>query len=249
MENRAITQGMKVVCYARCSAKQQLRDGITLEAQEFTIRNFCKMKGFEIVDFIGEQISGSVPPFERSGFNKAFKYLEEKKAKAIVLQKIDRLGRSIRSVSALVEDYFQGTYGLYFVDMDIDVSTPEGYSMLCSQMTFSEFERKQISKRTKIALQYKKGQGFAYSRPKFGYRNLLLPGEKNRKIVEDIYEYPFLLWMKDLKEKEGYSFAGVAGMLMVEGCKNKSGNVKWDGPQVARTLYPEKYKKKPKKKV
>jgi DNA invertase Pin-like site-specific DNA recombinase len=132
--------------------------------------------------------------------------------------------------------------------MDLDVTTPEGYSMLCSQMTFSEFERKQISKRTKIALEYKKNQGYAYCRPKFGYRNISVVGDKNKKTVEDIYEYPYLLWMRDLKEKESYSFAGVAAALVASGCKNKSGNVKWDASSVMRTLYPEKNKRKAKKK-
>jgi diphthamide synthase (EF-2-diphthine--ammonia ligase) len=48
------------VCYARVSTEEQVRGGVSLEAQEERLRSYCRAAGLEVVQFVLEPgVSGS----------------------------------------------------------------------------------------------------------------------------------------------------------------------------------------------
>src|SRR4029078_982727 len=85
--------------------------------------------------------------------------LEEGKASALVVAKLDRLSRSMLDFSKLMAKATQQHRALVARDVAGDTSTPSGEAMANMLATFSQFERRLISQRTKEALAVKKAEG------------------------------------------------------------------------------------------
>ena len=137
----------KAVPYYRVSTLRQGISGLGLDAQEKSVTTYANAYQLELM-----------PPFVEveSGNNKKrpvlLQALEQcKKHKAILLiAKLDRLGRNVAFVSKLMES-----------DVDfIAVDNPTANKLVVHIMAaFAEYERDQISKRTKEALAVAKTRG------------------------------------------------------------------------------------------
>lgn len=53
---------MKAICYVRVSTEEQVRGGVSLEAQEEKLRSYCSLQGLEMVELVREEgVSASKP--------------------------------------------------------------------------------------------------------------------------------------------------------------------------------------------
>ena len=78
---------------------------------------------------------------------------------AVVVWKLDRLGRSLRHLINLVNDYKDNGIQLVSINDNIDTTTPQGRLMFNLFATSAEFERELISERIKAGLKAARAKG------------------------------------------------------------------------------------------
>ncbi len=137
----------KAVPYYRVSTERQGYSGLGLEAQQKSVHDFALNNKLVLLNEYTEIESG-----KKSNRPILLQAIEEcKKQSAILLiAKLDRLGRNVAFISKLMES-----------DVDfIAVDNPSANKLIVHIMAaFAEYERDQISTRTKEALQAAKRRG------------------------------------------------------------------------------------------
>ena len=87
---------LRAIGYVRVSTDQQAQEGVSLQAQETRIRAHCISQELELIDLIIDD-GYSAKSLERPGIQRALRLLTAGKADAIVVVKLDRLTRSVRT--------------------------------------------------------------------------------------------------------------------------------------------------------
>lgn len=164
--------------YYRVSTDRQGQSGLGLEAQRKAVSDFALMSKLRIVEEYTEIESGKnkFRPVLQAAIDAC------KKEKAILLiAKLDRLGRNVAFISKLMES------GIDFIAVD----NPYANKLIVHVMAaFAEFERDQISNRTKAALAAAKARGV-----KLGLYGKLVLSKKNKQA-----SLTFALLMKPIIE-------------------------------------------------
>lgn len=130
----------RFICYYRVSTEEQGESGLGLEAQKETVRNFLGSNGWTILDEYAEVESGAAT--DRPKLRQALRDCELKDA-TLIVARMDRLTRS----ASLFHELKDSDVEILFADMP--GASDLSMSVLAS---VSEYEREQISKRTKAAL-------------------------------------------------------------------------------------------------
>jgi site-specific DNA recombinase len=147
------------------------------------------------------------------------------KVDIVVVYKTDRLTRSIRDFSKIMEVFDAHEVSLVAVTQSFNTSTSMGRLTLHMLLSFAQFERELASERTrdKIALQRQRGQ-WTGGRPMLGYD--ITPGglvinEREAAIVRNIFR-----WYLELK-----SLSKVVERLAAKGISTKAWTSKAGTPQ------------------
>lgn len=135
------------VGYIRVSTDRQAASGLGLEAQRAAIEQYAARQGREIIEIYVEAESGKLK--DRPQLNAALAHCRRTKS-TLLIAKLDRLARNVAFVSALMET------GADFVAVDAPFANKLMIHLLSA---FAEFEREQISERTKAALAAAKARG------------------------------------------------------------------------------------------
>jgi len=169
-----------VIGYIRVSTTEQATEGVSIDAQKEKIEAYCKACDLELAG-IEVDAGFSAGTLERPGFKSALDALKAGKAHALLITKLDRLTRSLRDWTMLIETLFvSGRHSLISVSDSIDTRTASGRLVLNILVSVAQWEREIIRERTKEALAYKRHQGERYSgRAPYGYQF----GDDNRLIV------------------------------------------------------------------
>jgi DNA invertase Pin-like site-specific DNA recombinase len=174
----------KAVPYYRVSTDRQGQSGLGLEAQRNAVKNFIHYNKLHLLREYTEVESGRNN--NRPQLQEALHTCKKHKA-TLLIAKLDRLARNVVFISQLMES-----------DVDfVAVDNPHANKIQLHIMAaFAEYERDQISTRTKDALQAAKRRGVKLGR----YAKIL--SRKNRKASND-----FANSLKPkirLLQKEGY---------------------------------------------
>jgi DNA invertase Pin-like site-specific DNA recombinase len=143
----------KFVAYFRVSTQKQGQSGLGLEAQEHAVSSYIKEGDSELVAAFTEIETGK-------GANAIEKRPQLRKAlgmcrkigATLIIAKLDRLARNVHFVSGLLET------GCDFIAADMPHANKV---MIQMHAVMSEWERDQISTRTKVALEAAKARGVA----------------------------------------------------------------------------------------
>ena len=155
-----MVENPKVVIYARVST-----DGQTIDQQVETCKKYCDLKGLTVVDVVSEQGSGK-DIISRPKFQQLQKDLRNYKYDAVVVFRIDRLGRNVRDMVMFFEEMQNKGIGIHSINENLDISTPIGRAIVNILITMAQLEREQISLATKQRLQALKNMGKTLGRPK-----------------------------------------------------------------------------------
>jgi DNA invertase Pin-like site-specific DNA recombinase len=211
---------MGAVLYIRVSTDEQVRQGVSLGAQEERLRAYCTMRGLEVVDVIRDEgVSAFKHLHTRPGGAALLQAIAAGKAAHVVALKLDRLFRNAADALALTEKWNRAGVALHLVDMGgaaMDTASPTGRMMLTMLAGFAEFERALISERTAQALTYKRDQRQAYAPTPYGYRRKGARLEAHRRelaTVERIRKWA----------GQGMSFAAIARRLNADAVPTKRG--------------------------
>ena len=136
---------MKVALYARVSTNEQ-----TVEHQIIQLREFAKRAGHEVyAEYIDEAQSGTKE--SRPAFDKLLFDMRHYKFHAIVVTKLDRIGRSLKHILSLFDEFNKKGCGFIATTQNIDTLSAAGRLQMQILGAFAEFERNLISDRTKAA--------------------------------------------------------------------------------------------------
>jgi len=134
-----------LIGYARVSSKDQ-----NLELQLDALKNAGCLRIFT------DKISGLKK--DRPGLDEALKQVRENED-IFIVWKLDRLGRSVKGVANLIED-FEGR-GINFCSLTegIDTSTPAGRFFFHVMISLAQMERELLIERTKAGIEAARKRG------------------------------------------------------------------------------------------
>jgi DNA invertase Pin-like site-specific DNA recombinase len=155
---------MNVVAYLRVSTDEQVQSGLGLEAQRTAVQDEAARRGWSVAWEVDEGVSGKLR--NRPALDRALGRLKAGDAQALVVAKMDRLGRSVIQASDVLETARRQKWDLIVLDLGMDLTTPHGKAMAQMLAVFAELEREMISARTKAALGAAKARGTRLGRPR-----------------------------------------------------------------------------------
>jgi DNA invertase Pin-like site-specific DNA recombinase len=147
---------------------------------------------------------------------------------AVVVVRIDRLGRDAAEQLALLKRFRVGKVGLVATAQQIDLATPHGRAMAQIGAVFAELERALIAARTAEALTELRQQGRAWNHAPFGW------DAADGRLVANPTEQDSLVRISDLRAA-GTSYHKVAAILDGEGRATKRGG-SWQAASVRSVL-------------
>ena len=190
--------------YIRVSTGKQ---GDSIEAQDDAIRVWCASKGLEILDMFSETISAGRPLGQRLGVLDAIDAVDEHKAAHLVAVARDRLGRDAVELAIIERMVTRGGGKISTTDGASSTGGPEGVLIRSILDAVAQFERIQISVRTRRVLQYKRRQGEKFtSQPPYGCRCV------GNRFVDDPYEGQIIGLVCEWRLK-GATWAAICGLL------------------------------------
>jgi len=225
----------RVVAYLRCSTTEQATDGMSLAAQESKVRAWAEATGAQVVDVITDAgVSGTRPIADREGGARVMALLDSRKpaADAVVVARLDRLGRDAAETLTLFKRFRTGRVGLVSVVDRIDLATPQGRAMAGVSAVFAALERDLIAARTTDALSELRRQGRPWNHAPFGWSVVTVNDEKRLQPIAA--EQDTLARIRDLRA-EGTSYNKIAAVLVAEGRPTKRGGT-WAAATVHSVL-------------
>lgn len=218
---------MKVIGYVRVSTEEQVREGVSLEAQEEKIKAYCIVKDWELVDVLRDEgISGKT--LDRPGIQEALRLIERKEVEALIVYKIDRLTRSVKDLNFLVELFEKKDFSLVSLQESLDATTATGRLMMNLLASVSQWEREVIGERTKMAMNFLRQNKKVYSRPVYGFDTA------EGRLVENLEEQETIRFMMRNRE-EGFAYEKIANDLTKKGSQTKRGGI-WKANTVRKIL-------------
>ena len=141
----------KFVAYYRVSTQKQGQSGLGLEAQKSSVLSYLNGGQWELIDeFIEVETGKGADALDRRPQLKAAIDACRKAKATLIIAKLDRLARNVHFISGLLET------GVEFVCADMPQANKV---MLQMYSVMAEWERDQISARTKAALRAAKARG------------------------------------------------------------------------------------------
>lgn len=222
---------IRTIGYVRCSSLEQANEGMSLQAQCSRIAAWSEATGAEVLDVVEDAgVSGGRPLAERPGGRQIADLLSQRKPRvdAIVIVRLDRLGRDAAETLAYMRRFAQGSVGLVSITDRVDLSTPQGRAMAGVAAVFSELERALIGQRTSEALLSLRGQGRVYGPVPYGYRS------EGGRLQQDADEQAPLRRLLQLRAG-GASYASLAETFNEEKIPSKRGG-QWHAMSVRSVI-------------
>jgi DNA invertase Pin-like site-specific DNA recombinase len=150
---------MKAAIYVRVSTHEQ-----TVEQQIYPCQKWCQLNDYDTVIFAEEGVSGAKT--SRTQLDLMLQRMRKGEFHAIVVWKLDRLGRNTQHLLQLSEEFRNKRVKLVCVTQNIDTERPEGRMFFTIIASFAELEREFTMERIKLAMQTKIRKGIKLGRPK-----------------------------------------------------------------------------------
>ena len=134
---------MNVIGYARVSSRSQ-----SYEIQVSQIKDYCKFKDFELMQVFADKESGK--DIDRTEFKQMMDTITKRpyEINAVVVTKLDRVGRSIRDLLNFVDWCKSQDVQFVAFQSSIDTTNKEGRLFFYIMGALAEYERELIIERT-----------------------------------------------------------------------------------------------------
>ena len=153
---------MDVAIYARVSTASQ-----TVENQLIELRDAAKRLGWTVAhEIVDEGISGSKGRSDRPGFDRIFELVDQKAVGAVMAWSVDRIGRSLQDLVALMKELQRNSVDLYCHQQSINTATPAGRMIFSIFGALGEYERSLIIERIHSGIARAKAEGVRFGRPR-----------------------------------------------------------------------------------
>ena len=219
---------MRVIGYVRVSTAGQADDGVSMAAQEAKVRAWAGLNNADdVAVFRDEGISGKRSD-NRPGLTAAMDAIGP--GDALVCYSLSRLSRSTRDTIDLADALAKKDADLVSLSEKVDTTTAAGKMVFRMLAVLSEFERDQVSDRTRFALAHKRANGEKTGGDvPYGYR------ARKGKLVRHAEEQKIVRAILELRDK-GLSFRAIGRKLKAAGMKTRAGSLDWHPEAVRRIV-------------
>lgn len=205
--------------YARVSTQMQVNDGMSMEAQEKTLRNAAEFSGFTSVEILLEEGRSGKSISGRPVLRDALSRLDKGDAHALIVTRIDRLARSTTDFLSIVDRAAKNNWRLVLLDLNLDTSTYQGRFVTTIMSALAEMERGIIAERQKDVHKHRRDSGQVWG---------VDLGPKKR-ISEEVLNRIYT------ERAAGQSMNGIARILNAEGVPAAYGG-KWAASSIKYVL-------------
>ena len=150
---------MKAAIYARVSTVDQEPEN---QLQE--LRRYLQARAWEPTEYVDRGVSGAKD--RRPNLDRLLVDARRRRFDVLVCWRLDRLGRNLRHLVALLDDLQSLGIGFVTLGESIDTTTPAGRLQLHVLSTISQFERDRIAERVRAGLARARMQGVKLGRPR-----------------------------------------------------------------------------------
>jgi DNA invertase Pin-like site-specific DNA recombinase len=196
----------RAILYVRVSSEEQVKSGLSLEAQRATLRSEAERRGWEVTAVLADEVSAKRGS-RRPAFEQARELLETGEANALLVTRLDRMSRSVVDFAALMAAAQDQGWQVVALDLGLDTSTTTGRMVAHILAAVAEAEREVIGQRTSAALITKRRRGENVG------RRSRLPAEVVARILA--------------AREDGMTYAAVAEGLNVDRIPTGQGGVRW----------------------
>jgi len=222
---------MVAIGYIRVSTEGQAEEGVSLGTQREKIEAWAKLHDeTEVVIYQDAGISGASMD-QRPGLQDALREACRRRA-ALVVYSLSRLARSTRDTLSISDRLAKSGAELVSLSERIDTTSASGKMVFRLLAVLAEFERDQISERTRAAMAHLRKSQRRISRfAPYGW-NFDADGEA---LVPNLNEQIVVARMTDLRA-EGLTFQAIADRLTEEAVPTKHGGRPWTAKVVWTTV-------------
>jgi DNA invertase Pin-like site-specific DNA recombinase len=204
------------LAYCRVSTNRQEEHGHSLNSQANLLIASAEAQGYR-VEIVTE--TGSGRRATRPALASALSRLERGEAQALFAVDIDRLARSVKHLSELLDSAKRRKWRLVVSTADIDTATPNGELLLGLLAQFAQFESRMTGERVKRQHQARRDRGITWGVDQ-GFRGNLEPA--TRSLVASL-------------SAQGYSLNAIARELTNRGLETPRGGL-WHAQSVKAIL-------------
>jgi len=232
--------------YVRVSTEEQAKHGISLSAQEESLKNYASALGYDIFKIYKDEGKSAKDIKGRPEMIQLLKDAQTHKFQAIFIYKLDRFSRSLRDLIETIAKLKEWNIDFISLQDKIETTSASGKLMFHIISAFAEFERNVTGERTKFSLDKRARDGHPITRAPWGYKieNKKLVPTQNSFQVQELFQ-DFLnqnISLTQLAKKYDFSVNGLKKIL-----KNQVylGKIKFDGqthqgshqPLISSTLF------------
>jgi len=186
---------MKTAVYVRVSTEEQVKEGYSIRAQIDKLKDYIRIKDWELYKvYADEGISGKNLQ-DRPAINELIADIKQGHVNNVLVFKIDRLTRSTRDLLDLTDLFNNHGCNFNSVTESIDTQTASGRMFLKIIGIFAEFERENISERSKLGFEKKAKEGYTLNShiQSYGYDRengdkIQKINQEEAKVVREIFE-------------------------------------------------------------
>lgn len=206
----------KAIGYVRVSTEKQVETGVSLEAQINKIKGWASLNDYELIHiYKDEGISGSSLS-KRDGITEALSTV--KKGMAFICYSLSRISRDTVDTIKISREIEKRGADLVSLSEKIDTTGASGKMIFNLFAVLNQFERDQISERTKVVMEYKKFKNQAYSPIPYGYTR-----KEDMLVINEIEAENIRKMRKMYSDGKGY--AAIAKILNSQNIPTKKGKL------------------------
>lgn len=222
---------MVAIGYCRVSTEGQAEDGVSLDAQRAKLEAWAALNDEpELLVFVDAGISGSSMA-QRPGLQSALDAVCKRKG-VLVVYSLSRLARSTRDTLQISDRLAKAGAELVSLSEKLDTTSAAGKMLFRLLAVLAEFERDQISERTRSAMAHMRTEQRRISRhPPFGWDL----DESATHLTPNAAEQKTVAKMGALRAK-GLSYRSIALRLDEAGVPTKTGKGTWTAKVVRSVL-------------
>ena len=179
------------------------------------IQATCERSGWNLLEIVGDRDNGRV--LERPGLGYALGRIADGQACGLVVSDLQRLGRSIVDLGALMAWFRDANATLIALDLGIDTSTAEGERVASTLIALSARAHERIADRTRNRLAERRANGHSNGRPA-------------------VRDRPELMERIAAMRAGGLSLQAIADQLNAENVPTLRGGAKWRPSSIQAAL-------------
>jgi DNA invertase Pin-like site-specific DNA recombinase len=157
-------ENVHALLYARVSTQMQVQDGMSLSAQERTLRQAAELAGYKSVELLREEGRSGKSIKGRPVLRDALGRLSSGSANALFVTRIDRLARSTQDFLTIVDHAHKYNWRLVLLDLNLDTSSYQGRFVVTVMSALAEMERGIIAERQKDIHKDRRDRGLVWGK-------------------------------------------------------------------------------------